>query len=812
MTSIKYKFSLITIILFIVNLTVSAQENSSHPSQRHLSEQKTAFYPKEKIYLHLNKPSYNYGDTIWFKAYAVTGPQHQLSAISNVLYVELFDIENNLLKHLTLHLTEGVAWGDISLESIHKPGAYRIRAYTNWMRNDEAFYDHFIYLGLNPGEVKQLNTRNDKPDVQFFPEGGTLINGVRTRIAFKAINSKGLGQDISGEIDDNEGSKIAEVSTAHLGMGVFFLTPQSGKTYTAKLVTPDGQSFNLSIPRATEKGSALTVNSTIDPDSLYIKIAMAPDEFQKQQNATFYLTANSEGNEYFRAKVNLTTPILGLRLDKKNFPGGIVVFTLFSDKGEPLNDRMVFVQKNDQINLNIAAKEPVSRTGNKVEVAVLASDFQNKPIIGTFSISVINESLTPNNSLEENTIVSNLLLTSDLRGYIEQPNYYFKNTNEQTNKYLDILMLTQGYSTYEWESSFNNKDTIIKYPAEKTLSILGTAYSANKKTIPKAKITLMATKENLFVDTVSNAEGEFKFNNIFLPDSTQITLRAHSESGAGDVYIKVQPPSFPVSVKYKESIPGQSEQTNRFVLSSNDQVAYKNYLTLRRQDSLRKNIELKQVEIKSYRPKVRDLSHSANIHGGGNADQIFMGEDLKGGFNLADDLTGKIVNVNIVNGIAHNGRAGGKPMVVILDGMILPPSSLQDVDVGDVYSVEVLKSIASFSIYGSTAPGGALIVTTKRGSDHNSIGEPARGLLTYKFNGFYKAHSFYKPKYTVQTDRSATDLRTAIYWEPNVITNIEGKASIDFFNSGTKGTYRIEIEGIDDNGNLGRQVFKYKVE
>ena len=153
-------------------------------------------------------------------------------------------------------------------------------------------------------------------------------------------------------------------------------------------------------------------------------------------------------------------------------------------------------------------------------------------------------------------------------------------------------------------------------------------------------------------------------------------------------------------------------------------------------------------------------------------------------------------------------------MVVIVDGNILTGGHLDDLNADDIYSIEVLRSGNYLAIYGSNAPGGALVITTKHGSQHNYVtSETPAGLITYPFNGFYKARAFYSPKYSgPKNDARSADMRNTIYWNPNIITDKDGKASIEYFNDDTKGTYRVVVEGIDAEGNLGRQVFKYKVE
>ena len=154
-----------------------------------------------------------------------------------------------------------------------------------------------------------------------------------------------------------------------------------------------------------------------------------------------------------------------------------------------------------------------------------------------------------------------------------------------------------------------------------------------------------------------------------------------------------------------------------------------------------------------------------------------------------------------------------KPMALFIDGAQVSINELDDINPYDIYSIEVLTSISYLAIYGSNAPLGALIITLKHGADPVDITKVSvNGLITYKFKGFYKAREFYSPKYNLKDTARVTDDRKTIYWNPNIITDKDGKASFEYFNAGSPGTYRVVIEGIDVDGNLGRQVFRYKVE
>ncbi|HTI61011.1 MAG TPA: hypothetical protein VL525_18450, partial [Mucilaginibacter sp.] len=193
---------------------------------------------QEKIYLHLDKPNYAFGDTIWYKAYTVIGQKHQLSALSGVLYVELISPKDSLVTRQALPLASGVSWSEIPLEHNLKQGTYRLRAYTRWMQNKPEYIDEqkIRIGGIAPQTTNKATT--EQPDIQFFPEGGELVNGVRSRVAVKCTGTNGLGENIKGTVQDNTGNVVADFTTQHLGMGTFALIPEAGKTYKAIITLP----------------------------------------------------------------------------------------------------------------------------------------------------------------------------------------------------------------------------------------------------------------------------------------------------------------------------------------------------------------------------------------------------------------------------------------------------------------------------------------------------------------------------------------------------------------------------------------------
>jgi hypothetical protein len=424
----------------------------------------------------------------------------------------------------------------------------------------------------------------------------------------------------------------------------------------------------------------------------------------------------------------------------------------------------------------------------------------------------------PVNENAETTILNNLLLTSDLKGYIEQPNYYFIHNNSKAIADLDLLMLTQGYRRFEWKQVLDTNHTTLSYQPEASLSISGSITTPSGKPVPNGSIALIATRENFFTDTTADTKGNFTFSGLSLPDSANLVLRARKQNNGGNVTINIKPANYPAVIKDAINLDTAATLTAAMI---NSVVDYRERL---KQHELINGIQLKEVKIKSTHVPKPDLSLSANLNGPGNADQVIMADALSGCIDLADCLNGKIFGVRIKNGNAYNNRQAARfgsgrgatdapPLTIILDGLIMH-TSLNEINASDIYSIEVLRSGGYSAIYGSEAFSGALVITTKRGNEKkNVVSVAVAGLITYPLKGYYITRAFYSPQYSEpKNDALQTiDSRSTIYWEPDIITDSNGKASFEYYNADTKGTYRVVIEGIDADGNIGRQVYRYDV-
>lgn len=641
-------------------------------------------------------------------------------------------------------------------------------------------------------------------DVQFFPEGGNLVNGLPTRIAFKAIGTDGLGVAIKGTVTNTKGEEIAQINAQHLGMGAFTFTPQAGDSYKVNITYPDGTKESIALPKAADNGYVLKVVE-LGKDDLRLLIASA-----KGTTDQFVIVGQSAGKVYYSARSTAGGGAFSTTISKSKFPSGVAQFTLFSESGEPLNERLVFIQNPvDKLNLAITADNQSYRPRQKVGLSIDAKDNEGKPAIGSFSVSVTDESKVPVDENTENNIFSSLLLTSDLKGYVEQPAYYFKNNDEKARADLDILMLTQGYHRFEWKSVLNDAPSPNRYPVQKTFTISGRITTPSGAPVANGKVELINFDDGLLkLDTLTDQNGRFAFTDIIYADSLKFLIQARNAKNKRDVVIKMDTVPPPSAANYK----------NWADLTVNDGGAVTIYAQNSKQlyfEQMKAGlgnhvISLKEVLIREKRIA---LKHSANLNGPGNADQVLLSKDLMnyGCVRLSDCLQGRLLGVLFNNGVPVTTRGGGR-MLIVIDGIYSDASFMNSLNINDVQSIEVLRNIGTAGIYGGRGGNGVLIITTKRGDEPTYYPQQfGRGIKPYQPKGIYKSRTFYSPKYDVKTIQKIADLRTTVFWKPDMVTP-GGKATVEYFNAGNTGTYRVVVEGIDSEGNIGRQVFRYKVE
>jgi hypothetical protein len=757
----------------------------------------TVSHEIEKAYLQLDKPCYAAGDTIFFKAYVTAGNQHMLSNISGILHVDLINAASHINQSLKLQLNNGLGWGDFVLPDTLRGGNYRIRAYTQWMQNNNYadVFDQTIQIGnlKNPATVYENASSNNAStlaDVQFFPEGGSIVADLRSNMGFKAIGTDGLGTDIKGIIIDNTNKPVAQFASSHLGMGSFSFVPEKGKTYRAKYKFKDSVEHIANLPTAAPEGMVLSVSNFAD--RVTVTINTSQGFYEQNQNKAYTLAVYSGG---ILSNISVKPDAEGLNfnipLDK--FATGIAQFTAFGADGTPLCERLAFIQNPaDQLDINVNTAKPVYNKRDKVDVRINAIPKVEMPGKGHYSVAVIDESKVPDGN-DHASILAYLLLTSDLKGYIEQPNYYFDNNTDKAKDDLDALLLTQGYRHFTWQQILTDTTSSPKFEAEKTMAIAGSIINTpNKQPVPDRNITLMDVKGGQFYSQKTDASGKFRFGDMVFTDTTRFLLNATDSTSKLKIKLTLDADNSPLKVE-PVYIPGKPNADIQTYLENAKAI---------QTDKTLHNRMLKEVKIVSYR--------SSNLAGPGHADQVIDMRDNKIAGTMSTVLATKSLRgVTIWNGKAYLNGIGGK-MLVVIDGGYA--DSFEDLNPYDIETVEVLKNTNAF-IYGVSSGGGVLVFTTKAGGATIVPHELGPGLLPFKAKGVHIAREFYSPKYTTAQalGNVRPDLRSTIYWQPEVITDAKGQASFSYYNADGTGNYKVIVEGIDESGRIGHAVYRYAV-
>lgn len=658
-----------------------------------------------------------------------------------------------------------------------------------------------------------VKSTSNNASVQFFPEGGDLVTGLRSKVAFKAVGSNGLGVNVTGFITDENNTKIAEFTSEHAGMGIFGLTPEKGNSYKATVKFEDGSEQVIELPKPLAEGYVLSANNS-DPDNVTFRVSMSPSLVDDGEitvvghtnGVVSYVSKNkadTSGENSFTATV-----------PKSRFKTGILHLTLFSPKSEPVSERLVFIDNSDHLDITINPGKREYRKREKSQLDIQVKNTHGEPQVGSFSVSVVDESKVPFDDVYENTILSNLLLASDLKGYVEHPNYYFTDVDEKKEKHLDNLMLTQGWRRFTWKNLMANAFPLLTFRPETDVAISGQVTDLKGNPVVGGKVTLLSSEGEVFVlDTITDSNGRFSFDKLFFKDSTKFVVQAKNEKERKNVEISIDylPPQL---VTKNKNLPEVEINVNRSIMSylKNSRNQFDE---LRRFGLAERTIMLSEVKVVEKKPAV---TNSANLNGAGVADGVIRGEQLEHCYTLDQCLQGRVAGLVIQNGIAYSTRSmyssfqGLVPMQLVLDGMYVDPGFLTMISPKDVEAIEVLKSAGNTAIYGIKGAGGLLIITTKRGKPKPGYASYALGIASYHPKGIHKAREFYAPNYDdPQTNTKMADLRTTIYWNPHVVTDKSGKGYFEYFNADGTGDYKVVVEGVDINGNIGRAVYRYQV-
>jgi hypothetical protein len=661
-------------------------------------------------------------------------------------------------------------------------------------------------------------------DLQFMPEGGHLVAGITSLIGFKAISEDGLAVDVQGAIVDSKNKQVAVFKSVHKGMGSFKLNPVAGETYLAILNLPEGKQKNYNLPKANEEGTVLQVENDAIKDSLLLTLYVSPGMVNNQ---TCHLLGLARGVTCYGAKLILKQNTIEAHIAKSLFPTGIAHFVILEDSGRPINERVVFIDRHDNLLFDFKADDRIYHPHDSIPVSIKVTDARGKPVTGSFSLAVTDNGQVKADS--SNNIVSNILLTSDLKGSVEDAGWYFGN-DQLKELALDDLMLTQGWVGYDWKSMLKDNITAV-YKPEPEFGIGGRVMKLINSPLKNAKIVLFSPAINFIRDTVSNQKGQFMFTHLPQADTIDYVIQATKKGGGNygvDLSVDEFKPAAIVKMANQLIKPWYvNSDTTALKLSDNR----RNYQ--QEKDKMIYGVRgrvLKEVVIKS----TKIIKGSQNLNGPGQADLVFDEDDLLkvAKKSLLRLLQEKVKDFRLGTHVfvAHATPVysnvifrwyfiNDKFVLFIVDGIPLyksiPINSVDDIttflqshNAEDVKGIEINYSKIYASNYEARYGAGNILVqlafieiTTRTGKGNIYNNTP--GVYHYRPIPLTMAKQFYQPKYTTITKSTLPDLRSTIHWDPNIITDENGEARISFYAADQPTSYTLILQGTDLKGNLG---------
>lgn len=679
-----------------------------------------------------------------------------------------------------------------------------------------------IPLGLNLPQ----NT-----DVQFLPEGGYLVAGLTAHIGFKAIGEDGKGVDVSGIITGRDQRQVAGYKSLRYGIGSFDLAVQNGENYTAKVTLPGGVIKEYPLPAVKANGIVLSIKNQQQNDSLEVAVFASNDVAGRGE--IYFLIGKARGVICYAAVFTFNdSGFIKRKIAKSLFPTGITRFTVMTAGKKPLDDRMVYINHNDNFNIQIKTDQSTYAPRDSVALKIKVTDNTGKPVAGSFSLAVTDDTQVKVDTLTNKNILTQLLLTSDLKGYVEEPGYYISSTTAASWQALDNLLLTQGWVGYDWAQVLN--PPAITYQPAHEFAVTGHVYNVFSKPVKNTNVLLFSKSPAILMDTLTNNDGKFVFDHFPRVDTPIFVLKAVNKKGksfnVGIAIDDVQPPLFFTDTRGPLSMPWyvNSDTAMLNYTKNNALVQQRDYFTAG-------GHILKEVKISAK----KIVKGSQNLNGPGGADFVMDEKDLEKALkkNWLQLLEENVKSFREMELPPHYPRwyyVSFKRVYFIIDGILLDEVYesldfmslkiyLQSHTAEDIKGIEVMSSLKYNARYkGRFIPTDTIMdldphkdqafieITTRSG--HGPIIDNTPGMYLYKPLALSWPKQFYKPKYSVKdTANHLPDLRSNINWEPNVITDAKGEAKVWFYTADKPATYTLVIEGADMNGGLGYKTGKITV-
>lgn len=814
---VRKVFLFVLIELFTFIQIVAQQDSNSVKLLSFVKNINTfnGLFPQEKTYIHFDNTGYYVGETIWFKAYVVRADNHHLTELSKILYVELVSPEGFVVESRKLKIVNGQCHGEFILKDSLFAGFYEIRAYAANMLNfgNDCIFSRVLPVYDKPLQAGNYNIKTmrerprilgpsnadrklkEKIEMSFYPEGGNMIRGLQSKVAFKIVNERGENVEIKGFILDDKGNEAATFSTFYKGAGYFLITPE-GKKYTAN-IRYKNLLYKFALPEELHDGYVMNIGN-LRNEFIDVKI-------EKSQNLAAQpigLSVSCRGKAYLFQSIRVdSTNCFELNIPKKELPSGVNQITLFNTNGEVLSERLVFVNHPDdnKLSFQVTMSSQSYQPYQPIELKFQISDSKGLPAKTVFSLAVRDED-TEDYTGDVGNIMTNLLLSSDLKGYIEAPSNYFNPEDSQKNLKLELLMMTQGWRRYSWRDEAGLNGFELKYPIEKGLFIDGSIVSCKGvdiltyKNERNVEVFAEIKSDSLtFLDSCRTDEnGKFRFALNDFHGKVDLKLLVKQKIEKKNIFIPL-----------KRIFPPDSRTYSHYETVLTDDLQAKHFDSISSMNG-KKGRQLREVTVTARKRTRYHIDYSKPNLCLNYQDQIDFQIDNGEYYMMLDQPFFECLYVNL----GKRGIIGGS----IFGGSIFPLNDLKRIDLeyGFYLPRERIESIAIYrdmeirmlyAEFDNDVP----VTVISFNSYKNGYRSPkgGSGLRYTTFQGYSVVKEFYNPNYENKFLPDVKDFRRTLYWNPDVNTDSTGAAIVHFYNNSNCKSIKISAETVTNDGKMG---------
>ena len=867
----SWKAFFITTLFILCTANVYAQSSDTIFSRYFRYAQNFAdSYPREKVSLHLDNASYYLGDTIWFKAYVVTAEQNLPTTISKPLYVELLDQLGNVVERQIIQLTDGEGTGQIILNNTFFTGYYEMRAYTKWMLafdnpscfsrvlpvyrkrlSDEETPRSIATYRMDASMKQRPKDKEKKFTVRFFPEGGQLVKGISSIVAFEATSRDKGAADVEGTVVLPSGEELAHIRSFHDGMRYFEYKPEE-KAGVAK-IDYEGSTYQFDLPEALPQGYVLRIDNR--REMLDITVARS-SQAMKDTLAVF---VSSQGRPYKCMTLDFEDELnCQFRISTKELPPGVQQISLVNLKGETLCERFCYVMPRSSMLLACKTDHALYRPFEPVTCRIKVRDHLNRPVQANLSVSIRN-GVESDFREYDHSIYTDLLLVSDLKGYIHQPGFYFENQSAERFKMLDVLLLVRGWRKYDLSRLIGKRPFLPRYLPETSLTLYGQVESYFGKALRNVGVSILARRDSVSIAgmTKTDSLGYFSAPVDGFSGSMDALIQTRNEGKKWNKQAVVKLfRNFEPSLRkldYYELNPEWKETGDLKQLLDTLDIAYKDsvfgpdhhlldevVVNAKRLNLLLKQTERFEKEILGYY-NITQVVDKMRDKGEAVYNLPMLLKELNPNFRLSDSLSLHYNNSRvlfIVNGgvlsygktdyvldkdvdaiksiMLYYDQAGGESVFVMnkqsnrvtkftannfwsgrwQDGDLseLPLQDAIGADSGPdaLWGEKDRKTMKKGPLQKSSVV--VCSITTIDDWDPNKTYKARRGIRHTYIQGYNEPLEFYSPAYPDGAPLYTEDSRRTLYWNPNVKTNEKGEAVIQCYNSDNSAPLIINVE------------------